>query len=396
MPNLAEIVSTFKGLSSCGSCGRSPYGGSICQSTPNTSHAPTTTNDNTTITANDYYHGQLLTTSCGHLFCQDCWDKSIDCPICQGSTSLEPRPAILSSIASSTTIGAPNKHSNTVEVAKSTDQTCNLPLQFTNNLCSAESIEQMGALLGMLRQMRGVEMDGSIKGSTCTNKKVTICEGIPTKKGVEDELLEDDDSEEEFCRIMKPSTNKTNKDDVEESSDSDDDEETELPSEKSIPQKQRRISKSGIVPQKQRRIKKSNIPVRVVKNKKYMNDEDSSSDEDSKEDETELPIPKKLPRKQRSTGRKKKAKLCLATQFRRQNTNPDDNNDDDDREDYEKTQMWEKDPNILSMAQHTHPDDDDDNGDDDDREEYEKTQIWEREQRTAEMLRAGHTISKLD
>lgn len=275
MPNLAEIVSTFKGLSSCESCGRSPYGSSICQvSTPiNTSHAPAITNDNNTITATDYYHGQLLTTSCGHLFCQDCWDKSIDCPICQGSTSLEPRPAIVTTSSSSTTIGAPNKHSNiTEDGAKSKDQTCNFQLQFTNNLCNAESIEQMGALLGMLRQMRGVELDGSMKGSACTNKKVTICDDLPKKKGVDDELLmEDDDSEEEFCRIMKPSTNKTNqKDDDVESSDSDDDEETELPPEKSIPQRQRKISKS-------------NIPVRVVKNKQYMNDEDSSSSEDSEE-----------------------------------------------------------------------------------------------------------------
>ena len=283
MPNLAEIVSTFKGLSSCESCGRSP----LCQvSTKNTSHVPLST----TVTPNNYYHGQLLTTSCGHLFCQDCWDKSIDCPICQGSTSLEPRPVILSTTSSST-IGAPSQHSNTEDGAKSIDQPCNLPLQFTNNLCNAESIEQMGALLGMLRQMRGVEVDGSMKGS-CTNKKVTICDSTPEKRGVDDEVLEDDDSEQEFCRIMKPSTNK--EDDDVESSDSDDDEETELPPEKSIPQKQRSI-------------RKSSVPVRVVKNKQYMNDEDSSSDDDSKEDETELPIAKKLPQKQRNTGRKKKA-----------------------------------------------------------------------------------------
>ena len=193
LADLADIVSTFKKASSCRSCGRSPIAEVHATSCAN-NDIGIATQASASVNHHQYYTGPLLVSpDCNHFFCQDCWDKAesyateyhtAQCPVCRCSTTkgYGPRPVIPSLLSSSSGYNNINDESavdqgdNAIDSTRSKQSETGNRNQLSsaassssraspnnNVVCNNELDQKMFALLGMLRQMRGAEMDGTVK-----------------------------------------------------------------------------------------------------------------------------------------------------------------------------------------------------------------------------------------
>ena len=364
--DLADIVSTFKKASSCRSCGRSPIAEVYATSCCTDNHAKN--NDIGIATQasvnHQYYTGPLLVSpDCNHFFCQDCWDKAASyateyhtaqCPVCRCSTTkgFEPRPVIPSLLSSSSGYNNINDEaavdqgddrkaparSNQQSKTGNKNHSSHAPSN-NNVVCNNELDQKMFALLGMLRQMRGAEMDGSVEevsgmsknvaGNTLMRRKATNYSNRITKRKVarDDPSKEDSSSEEETELPMMPTKGSPKNTDM-------------YTTEKDNMDKEER----EVWEETQQWEKDPNILSLAIATQQKNDDSESSEEEDSSVDEeTELPG--------------KSGKMSPIVEER------------EVVKEFE-TQGWERDPTILSLATPSVQRQ---------REEYEETQGWEKE-----------------
>jgi len=210
---LADVVSTFKKATSCRSCGRSPSSSS--RKTEGNNDNPKddgivhrgirnqrTASNNPAI----HYDGALLVSpSCGHFFCRGCWDRvaannddrTVHCPVCQHCTGLDPRPIIPSLMGGCTSksAGVFDEDYYSGEVGVAIENAVEAPESPVSssldvNVSEEDNIEQLGALLGMLRQLRGApnnharEEHGTVQeaGGIAARKGADDNDGIPEKE----------------------------------------------------------------------------------------------------------------------------------------------------------------------------------------------------------------------
>lgn len=106
-----------------------------------------------------HYFGALLLSSCGHLFCGDCWDQAVTraCPICQSIVVPDPRP-FAASLASGRTPSLKERpdHGEDAILTNTNPATKGQAgMHITPANASKEIIEQLGALLEILSQVKG-------------------------------------------------------------------------------------------------------------------------------------------------------------------------------------------------------------------------------------------------
>ena len=178
---LVEAISNLKKATACRSCGRSPSSSSVCADADDRQKNDSTMIGQHKTSSSNYYDGPLLISpSCGCLFCKDCWvnstadastqspanndnniNQTVSCPVCcTRCPNTVPRPIIASLMSEQHTPPQPtHEYIDEAECRRETETEA-LPQELEMSIDTNENNEEMvtqqlGALLGMLRQLKG-------------------------------------------------------------------------------------------------------------------------------------------------------------------------------------------------------------------------------------------------